>query len=168
MPKKNHSKKKAENLDHLIISSPPFLCPAASYFCLPAIVGVWQLDFCVRDGNRYFLPAFATVLFWIFQKQTPVSTLTSSSQCYFFSFRHNLRLSFRPISTGQLHASLHFHLQPISLSSSRGLIYRRSYLGAGFALRCFQRLSIPCLAARLCFWRNNRSTIGRSIPVLSY
>ena len=80
----------------------------------------------------------------------------------------NLRLSFRPISTGQLHPSRNFHLQPISLSSLRGLIYRRSYLGLGFALRCFQRLSDPCLAARLCSWRNNRCTIGRSIPVLSY
>ena len=83
-------------------------------------------------------------------------------------FLSNLRLSFRPISTGQLHPSRNFHLQPISLSSLRGLIYRRSYLGLGFALRCFQRLSDPCLAARLCSWRNNRCTIGRSIPVLSY
>ncbi len=44
----------------------------------------------------------------------------------------------------------------------------RSYLGAGFALRCFQRLSFPCLAAQLYHWHDNWSTSGRSIPVLSY
>ena len=44
----------------------------------------------------------------------------------------------------------------------------RSRLEAGFPLRCFQRLSNPNLATRLCCWRNNRSTIGSSIPVLSY
>ena len=44
----------------------------------------------------------------------------------------------------------------------------RSRLEAGFPLRCFQRLSDPNVATRLCCWRNNRSTIGSSIPVLSY
>ncbi len=44
----------------------------------------------------------------------------------------------------------------------------RSRLEAGFPLRCFQRLSDPNVATRLCHWRDNRSTIGSSIPVLSY
>ncbi len=44
----------------------------------------------------------------------------------------------------------------------------RSRLEAGFPLRCFQRLSNPNVATRLCHWRDNRSTIGSSIPVLSY
>ncbi len=59
-----------------------------------------------------------------------------------------------------------------TLSSSRGLtsLFKigRSHLGVGFVLRCFQLLSLPCLATRLCSWRNNRCTSGRSIPVLSY
>ena len=38
------------------------------------------------------------------------------------TFLSNLRLSFRPISTGQLHPSRNFHLQPISLSSLRAYI----------------------------------------------
>ena len=38
----------------------------------------------------------------------------------------------------------------------------------GFPLRCFQRLSRPYLATRLCRWRDNRCTRGMSIPVLSY
>jgi len=44
----------------------------------------------------------------------------------------------------------------------------RSHLGAGFPLRCFQRLSLPNLATRRCGWRHNRNTRGSSIPVLSY
>ena len=50
-----------------------------------------------------------------------------------------------------------------SSRSLRNLISR-----GGFALRCLQRLSRPNVATRLCFWRNNRYTIGSSIPVLSY
>ena len=56
-------------------------------------------------------------------------------------------------------------------SSLRGLTSfqnGRSHLGVGFVLRCFQRLSLPCLATRLYHWRDNRCTRGRSIPVLSY
>ncbi len=44
----------------------------------------------------------------------------------------------------------------------------RSHLGVGFPLRCLQRLSHPNLATRQCRWRDNRYTIGSSIPVLSY
>ena len=42
------------------------------------------------------------------------------------------------------------------------------HLGAGFALRCFQRLSVPNIATRRCTWRHNRYTRGSSISVLSY
>ena len=45
---------------------------------------------------------------------------------------------------------------------------RRSNLGAGFALRCFQRLSLPDAATRPCTWRYNRLTGGLSGTVLSY
>jgi hypothetical protein len=44
----------------------------------------------------------------------------------------------------------------------------RSRLEGGFALRCLQRLSRPHLATRRCRWRDNRSTRGASVPVLSY
>ena len=44
----------------------------------------------------------------------------------------------------------------------------RSHLEVGFTLRCFQRLSRPDIATQLCSWRNNWSTRGQSIPVLSY
>lgn len=43
-----------------------------------------------------------------------------------------------------------------------------AYLGAGFPLRCFQRLSLPNVANRPCHWRDNRHTRGSSTQVLSY
>jgi len=44
----------------------------------------------------------------------------------------------------------------------------RSNLGAGFALRCFQRLSAPDVATQRCPWRDNWHTRGLSLSVLSY
>ena len=77
----------------------------------------------------------------------------------------------RPISTGQLHTSPCFHLRPINL-----VIFKETYphkrgktnLGMGFPLRCFQRLSLRDVATLRCPWQDNRYTIGRSVPVLSY
>ena len=45
---------------------------------------------------------------------------------------------------------------------------RNPNLGAGFPLRCFQRLSLPNVANRPCRWRDNRHTRGPSTQVLSY
>ena len=42
------------------------------------------------------------------------------------------------------------------------------YLGEGFPLRCFQRLSLPNVANRPRHWRDNRHTRGSSTQVLSY
>ena len=59
-----------------------------------------------------------------------------------------------------------------TLSSSRALqgnqVPVRPNLGAGFPLRCFQRLSLPYIATRQCHWHDNRNTRGTSTPVLSY
>ncbi len=43
-----------------------------------------------------------------------------------------------------------------------------SYLGVGFTLRCFQRLSRPDMTTQLCHWRDNWWIRGPFIPVLSY
>ena len=51
--------------------------------------------------------------------------------------------------------------------SCTALMARPGFEGS-FPLRCFQRLSRPDLATRLCRWRDNRSTRGPSTPVLSY
>ncbi len=73
----------------------------------------------------------------------------------------------RAISAARLNASLRSHLRPIDVVVSHGP-QRRPHLGAGFALRCLQRLSHPDAATRLCAWRRNRHTVGPSVPVLSY
>ena len=77
----------------------------------------------------------------------------------------------RAISTGQLNVSQRLHTQPINevvYLGPLGIAPGRTYLKAGFPLRCFQRLSLPHIATLLCRWHDNRSTRGASIPVLSY
>ena len=74
---------------------------------------------------------------------------------------------FRVISTALLSTLLHLHMRPIHqvvFLVPQG----RSYLGNRLALRCFQRLSVPCLATRRYCGHNNRYTSGTSFPVLSY
>ena len=75
--------------------------------------------------------------------------------------------SSRAISTARLNPSQGLHLPPIHV-----VVFNdpqaRSYLAAGFALRCFQRLSLPDAATRRCPWRDSRHTGGLSITVLSY
>ena len=73
----------------------------------------------------------------------------------------------RAISTAQLHALLRFHMPPIDVVVFHGSQAKPGFEG-GFPLRCLQRLSRPHLATLLCRWRDNRSTRGASIPVLSY
>ena len=77
----------------------------------------------------------------------------------------------RPISTGRLNTLPCVHLRPIYLVVSEGpysITDGRSHLGASFALRCFQRLSLPNVANQPCRWRDNWHTRGASAPVLSY
>ncbi len=72
----------------------------------------------------------------------------------------------RAIRTGQLHALPRVHTRPIDVVVFHGS-QGRTRFEEGFPLRCFQRLSRPNLATRLCRWRDNRSTRGPSTPVLS-
>src|SRR6266513_4551435 len=73
----------------------------------------------------------------------------------------------RTISTGKLHALLHFHTRPINVVVYHGS-QGNSRFEVGFPLRCFQRLSRPYIAMQHCRWRDNCSTRGTFIPVLSY
>ena len=73
----------------------------------------------------------------------------------------------RAISTCKLHALQRFHTRPINEVVFLGSQGRTSF-EVGFPLRCLQRLSRPYIATLLCCWRDNRSTRGMSIPVLSY
>ena len=78
------------------------------------------------------------------------------------------------VSTGQLHTLPCFHIQPInhvfymeSHAKPEGLA-RNTYLGEGFPLRCFQRLSHPNVANQPRHWRDDWHTRGSSTQVLSY
>ena len=73
----------------------------------------------------------------------------------------------RTISTGKLHALLHFHTRPINVVVFHGS-QGNTRFEVGFPLRCFQRLSRPYIAMLHCRWRDNSSTRGTFIPVLSY
>ena len=84
-----------------------------------------------------------------------------------FPYREGRDQADRAISKAQLHALLRFHMPPINVVVYHGSQARPGFEG-GFPLRCFQRLSRPHIATRLCRWRDNRSTRGASIPVLSY
>ena len=75
--------------------------------------------------------------------------------------------AFRAISAARLNVSQRSHLRPIDVVVYHGPL-RRPHLGAGFALRCLQRLSPPDAATRLRAWRHDRHTVGPSDPVLSY
>ena len=78
-----------------------------------------------------------------------------------------VKKSYRAISTARLNMLPCLHLQPINV-----VVYDdpqgKSNLVVGFALRCFQRLSLPDIATRRCHWRYNRYTRGLSNSVLSY
>ena len=73
----------------------------------------------------------------------------------------------RTISTGKLHALPHFHTRPINVVVFHGS-QGRTCFEVGFPLRCLQRLSRPHIATLLYRWRDNCSTRGTFIPVLSY
>ena len=72
----------------------------------------------------------------------------------------------RRISTPRLHALLRFHLVPINVVISHDPI-TIPYLGVGFPLRCFQRLSFPDIATGRCRWYDSPQTRGQFISVLS-
>lgn len=73
----------------------------------------------------------------------------------------------RTISTSKLRTLLPFHIWPINVVVFHGS-QGRTCFEVGFPLRCLQRLSRPHIATLHCRWRDNRSTGGVFIPVLSY
>ena len=84
-------------------------------------------------------------------------TIDTSKRVYFYitdSIYHSPNESKRAISNARLNVSQHVHLHPINV-----VVYddpEKSNLVAGFALRCFQRLSDPDVDTRRCTWRHNR------------
>ena len=76
------------------------------------------------------------------------------------------------VSTGRLHprgaSTSGLSTRVLHGDYRNSKVPRNAYLGAGFPLRCFQRLSLPNVANRPCHWRDNRHTRGSSTQVLSY
>ena len=76
------------------------------------------------------------------------------------------------ISTSPLNPLPGLHVWPINPIVFGGplptIVGWRTHLGAGFPLRCFQRLSLPNVANQPYPWRDNWHTRGSSVPVLSY
>ena len=87
--------------------------------------------------------------------------------CFCLGERISHRKSSRVISTTRLRTLPPVHLPPINVVVFNDPQWK-SYLVAGFVLRCFQHLSVPDAATRPCPGRDNRFTGGRSITVLSY
>ena len=102
--------------------------------------------------------------------------LVSMCVCLFRCFRFSLpsissdERRYKAFGLLVLLGSTHYcdYTCSLSRSSSATSLIRISHLGAGFALRCFQRLSFPHSATRRCHWRDNRYTGGASGTVLSY
>ena len=134
---------------------------------VPSTIGVGELNFCVRDGNRCGLSAIAT-------RKLMILSIPFSGNC--LGILQLLRACalgqaldlLVPVSFRCCHPSTPGLSTSSSIWSLTSLCCGKSHLEAGFALRCFQRLSLPNIATRLCRWHDNRYTSGSSIPVLSY
>ena len=129
----------------------------------PSTLGVWVLNCCVRNGNRWGHPAIATGFPRGLRPQNPMGEVMRRTfpRSQALGVLVPVRSAPRGASTPGLSTS----------SSSRRLTASRHegpHLRAGFTLRCFQRLSLPGAATRLHGWRHDRYTVGPSTPVLSY
>ena len=156
--KGNEEMKKARALEAAGAFRAIFGSGLLSHMTLCSIIGDGELNYRVRNGVGCTLSSMAT-------KEILSNIITRDGRIF------SRTQDARAISTGQLHASRRFHLQPINevvYLGPSGLASGRTYLKAGFPLRCFQRLSLPHIATLLCRWHDNRSTSGVSIPVLSY
>ena len=135
-------------------------------------IGARGLNFSVRKGKRCDPSAIVT------RKNIKLNTEVWVIICFEKHRRNLLKTSLkidqasRLISITRLNTLLRLHLWPIDLVVYKeplgGLSHGISYLGVGFALRCFQRLSLPNIATQRCLWRDNWYTRDSSIPVLSY
>ena len=128
-------------------------------------IGAEEFNGRVRDGIGFRLLATATRP--AKDNRSKLDLFVSSMTALWEGIGHESVQAYRTISTGKLHALLHFHTRPINVVVYHGS-QGRPRLEASFPLRCIQRLSFPHIATLHCRWRDNSSTRGVSIPVLSY
>ena len=138
-----------------------FLLFHTSFPC--STIGATELNFRVRDGIGWNLCAIVTGKTW----------MDSYKRYRLFIRSKKIKRSqvSRLLSTTRLNALLHLHLWPIKpVFFWKSSVHKKgkSNLRRGFALICFQRLSLPNVATLRCHWYDNRYTRGLSISVLSY
>ncbi len=129
----------------------------------PSTFGVWALNYCVREGNR-----------WAAQLSPPdpegntsLKTKQEKGNATFQNISQTLGIS-APVRSMPCGTSTPGLSTPWSTGRLPVFQHGRPHLKAGFTLRCFQRLSLPDAATRLHGWRHDRYTVGPSTPVLSY
>ena len=139
----------------------------------PSTFDAWELNCCVRDGNRWGLSAIIT------GSSGPSGPSIPYRRNYFQKTNSPCLICLTSLSNQALDGlvpvrSIHcctYTPGLSTLSSPRrltDLCHERSHLGVGFTLRCFQRLSDPDVATQRYAWRHNWYTIDPSTPVLSY
>ena len=93
----------------------------------PTIFGTSELNFCVRNGNRWFLTVIDTghfltnVSFSFFRRHIPSKLNIELLQQ--MKYQSKMGSSPRPISTRLLNDSRHLHIVPINL-----VVFKGSYL----------------------------------------
>ena len=133
-------------------------CPTFPRPCGCSIIGAGRLNYRVRNVTGCTPSAMATEkqenLWWVWgvlgEREQSVRVVVCGVV----------------ISASQLNALLRVHVWSIYPVVCWGP--EKVYLEAGFALRCFQRLSVPNVANQPCPGRDNWHTSGPSTPVLSY
>ena len=128
----------------------------------------------VRDGIGYGRPAVATrpakdrmSTCKLFVDPVSLFARMAVRQARCLDIDNESDQADRTISTSKLRTLLPFHTWPINVVVYHGS-QGRTCFEVGFPLRCLQRLSRPHIATLHCRWRDNRSTGGVFIPVLSY
>ena len=101
-------------------------------------IGDGGLNFSVRNGKRWYPAAIATAIYYL--REIYTRYFLAGDTLFHFRRQFPTQERFRAISTGRLKTLLPLHLLPINVVVSHDPI-RKSHLGDGFALRCFQRLS---------------------------
>ena len=135
----------------------------------PSTIGAGGLNYRVREGTGCTPTATVT-------NHRPTSRLTRWVGCaYYRNARPSISphhwISPRPLVPVGSTCCQAYTAGLFNSSSSSGLTWfpsEEAHLEASFPLRCFQRLSAPEVATRLCHGRDNRHTSAPSTPVLSY
>ena len=122
-----------------------------------------------QDRKSKVLSVFSLTTKTIQNQSLPVTlfSVSGESVCLLRDSHNSFREFCRGISTPRLNTLLCVHLVPINVVISHGP-QTIPYLGVGFPLRCFQRLSVPDIATEQCRWYDSSQTRGQFISVLSY